>query len=167
MLDLETLSTRNNAAIAAIGAVIFDEQNIINRFEAYLDLRLVPGHRDLETLDWWGKQDPAVRAKVFSGSEDPWKAISRFSLWMMTHKPHEVWANSPAFDCVILRNLCESIGRTAPWNFREERDFRSLTSLAKSKGISYSKAYENIVKHDPLSDAYAQANAIQIILPEL
>lgn len=167
MLDLETLSIEPNAAISAIGAVIFDEKNIINRFEAYLDLKLVIGHRSASTIAWWDQQDLKVKDKVMSGIEDPWKALPRLSLWIATHKPQEIWANSPAFDCSILRALYNGIGREVPWSFRDERDFRSLTSLAKEYGISYSKAYADIIKHNPLSDALAQAKAVQIIISEL
>lgn len=167
MLDLETLATSNDSAVAAIGAVLFDENVLLGEFEAYLFLPLVPGHRDRKTLEWWNEQDPEVHEKVFGGRENIYKALERLSLFWKKYKVSEVWANAPTFDCIILRTQFELAGFVTPWHFREERCFRTLVSLARQKKINYSEAYQDIIKHDPLSDAKAQARATQIILRSL
>jgi hypothetical protein len=163
-IDIETLSTRNDAACIAIGAVIFDQTHIVNQFETYLWPTLTPGHRDPKTIDWWMKQNNLVREKVWGGLTTPVSACESLSRFLLPHKIEEVWANGPQFDCVILRHLFQETGVKVPWHYREERDLRTLMALARKWGIQYAHAYEGITPHDPLSDALHQAKVVQIVL---
>ncbi len=168
MLDLETLSTEHDAAVVAIGAVIFQEDDILGTFESYMDINLVIGHRDDDTQQWWLKQDKSVRDVVMGGKDTPQGTLGLFNQIYLAYKPDEVWANAPTFDCTILRNTYLANGfKKTPWSFRDERCFRTLTSLAKERGIDYKEGYVGIVKHNPLSDAMAQTKAAQIILRNL
>lgn len=81
----------------------------------------------------------------------------------MYKKCVEVWANPPQFDLIILRHLFDECGVKCPWHYRVERDFRTLKGHAHQLNIDYQPAYANIDKHDALSDAIAQARAVQII----
>lgn len=167
MIDIETLSTRNDAAVIAIGASVSRFGKIEKTQGMYIDPRLAIGHRSIETLEFWADQPPDVRAKVWGGINNVEKALTWLDDLYRQYKPDEVWANSPQFDLVILRYAYRAVGRDAPWHFTGERDFRTLKNLARMKGIDYQKAYEGIIKHDPESDAECQLKAVDLILEKL
>lgn len=167
MVDIETLSTANDAAVIAIGLVIFNNQDILDSREILLDPQLSPGSRDLPTLEWWSRQDPGVYRKMTSGTLLPHDACQKFIDFTSLYPVKHLWANAPTFDCVILRSLFKTCGKDFPIHFSKERDFRTLTYLAKRKGISWDSAYANRAAHDAVSDATAQAQAVQIILSQL
>lgn len=68
MLDLETLATGQDAAIASIGMVNFDPNG--NKIGSYFYQRVdlvhsvSPGVIDPATVDWWLQQDEASRAEL-------------------------------------------------------------------------------------------------------
>jgi DNA polymerase III epsilon subunit-like protein len=170
MLDLETLSTQNDAACIAIGAVAFDADLIFSRFEVLIDPIAAIGHRSSSTLRWWGEQNQEVRSRMFSGKIQPAAAIGSFCEWAQAQKLSVLWGNDPQFDVSILRNLHRSVNGSEsgfPFHFRNERSFRTMTWLAKTLKIDYSSAYEGGVAHDALSDAVCQAQAIQLISARL
>ena len=168
MTDIETLSSRNDAAVIAIGFCVFDKVQILDKIELLIDPQLAIGHRDPRTIQWWEEQDEHVRMKMFSGMISPWEACQQLvDFFDVYNKCKEVWANPPQFDHVILRHLFDECGVKCPWHYRVERDFRTLKAIAHQHSIDYQRAYEGIDKHDALSDAMAQAHAVMIIEKEL
>lgn len=170
MIDLETLSTRNDAACIAIGAVGFNKTSgIFCQFEALINPILAPGHRSMDTYNWWNQQDPKVRQRMFSGVVEPMTAYGSFCEWARSNKLSIIWGNDPQFDISILRSLGAHyrMESSFPFHFRSERSFRTMTWIAKMKGISYEEAYKEVTAHDALSDAKAQANAILLICKSL
>lgn len=178
MIDIETLSTKNDAAIIAIGLVAFDPDDQVEELpyggEILINPALALGHRDPATLEWWKSQDPLVCEDMHSGILTPKEACLEIQdFFAIDGAPHfhqgvkHVWANSPQFDFVILRNLFDLCKVEYPWHFRDERDFRTLAALAKKYKIDYQAAYAENTKHDAMSDAFAQAAAVQIILSGL
>lgn len=65
-----------------------------------------------------------------------------------------MWANSPAFDLVMLRNAFNKHHVDAPWGFWIERDFRTFLSMTNADRVKPE------VAHDALSDAKAQAQTL-------
>jgi len=174
MVDLETLSTESDAAVIAIGAVAFDSTNILSEFEVLIDPVKTPGHRSALTLEWWAKQDREVRERMFSGKASPSEGYFAFLNWADSQNLKFIWGNDPQFDVAILRNLrkwVQSQGGSSkvefPFHFRSERSFRTITWIAKMCELDYSEAYADNVAHDALSDAKAQARAVQVIAHKL
>ena len=67
MLDLETMGKTDNAAITAVGAVYFDLNNILSRFDILVDLNTSTGigmEMDVDTVLWWSKQSDEARAQL-------------------------------------------------------------------------------------------------------
>lgn len=64
----------------------------------------------------------------------------------------EVWANSPSFDCELLEAAYDAVGLEAPWDFYQERDYRTLSSLPVAVDVEFEG-----VEHDALDDAKHQA----------
>jgi hypothetical protein len=72
MVDLETLSTKSNAAILAIGAVKFTPEKGV--YDNYYQVVTTPPetegfHISTETLEWWTKQ--SAEAQRFAEASRP------------------------------------------------------------------------------------------------
>jgi hypothetical protein len=85
MLDLETLGTSSNSVIIAIGAVLFDRDQIKSTFYANVDaascckmgLRMDPN-----TVMWWLTQSDAARRRITEGEKPSLQsALLSFSAW--------------------------------------------------------------------------------------
>ena len=159
MVDIETLSTKNDAAVIAIGLVAFDHIHIMQGYEILIDPQLAIGRRDQSTIDWWSKQDPAIRERMWSGKKDPWQACHEFIEIQREIGAKMIWANAPQFDIVILRSLFEACELEFPYKFFNERDFRTVKGLAKKWG--FSNPIEKKNAHSALDDAIYQAQCLQ------
>lgn len=168
MIDIETLATTDNAAVVAIGSVIFTADAIIDTQLILIDPTWAVGHRSQETCEeFWMNRDE-VPAKVYNemlaGTCKPWDACHEFLSFVAGHNIKAAFAYPPQFDFVILRSMFRQCNQ--PYNFpvhyAKERDCRTLFKLAKAKGVDLGPAYEGLEKHNALSDAIAQAKAVQI-----
>lgn len=147
MIDIETMSTRTDAAVFQIGAMGFEFASggkVYNSkpFEAYISLQssLDAGlHVDPATIAWWMQQDDGVRTDAAIGlqygiSLDD--ALSGLDEWMMQDfeipwdTVEGIWAKPITFDLTILTSAYQKLGREVPWNWRNGRDLRTLFHLA-------------------------------------
>lgn len=176
MIDIETLSTENDAAIIAIGAVEFDLDNILQERIWTIDPRLASGRRDVSTLEWWQKQiedNPDLAWRCWSGSSRENIVAAELFNWFNALKPygtdpHWVWAGPNTFDLAILKTWYHSQNMILPWDWRAGRDLTTLSRLADQLGIDYSgEKFEGFEAHNPLSDCIKQARRCQIILHQL
>ena len=60
----------------------------------------------------------------------------------------QIWANSPSFDCVILKNAFNACGINLPWNYWNERDCRTLVTF----NPDIKKQIINDLPHGAVSD---------------
>jgi DNA polymerase III epsilon subunit-like protein len=153
MLDIETLGLEPGAAILSIGAVRFDAGQLGSTYTCSISLESCQDAGldiDAGTLEWWLDQDDDAQ-DVLTGGTDLEDALEHFTTWL--GDPDEVWANSPSFDCKILEHAYEAVGLTVPWNFYQERDYRTLSKLPVAPEIDHDG-----VKHDALDDAMHQAH---------
>lgn len=144
MLDLETLSTRKDAAIIQIAALAFDPETgeLGKSFNAYVNNST--GHVSVPTVGWWLQQlhAPKIGAEV-AGAEAVSEndACRAFREWMLAHTDvcpdlpnggaeYAIWSHGATFDIVVLENACARIGISKPWSYRVERDTRTLYALA-------------------------------------
>jgi DNA polymerase III epsilon subunit-like protein len=155
MVDIETLGLDPGAAILSIAAVQFGPGRLGETFERTISVESCQDAGltvDGNTLDWWLQQDSDAR-HVLTGGEDLEDALAEFSSWYDDRAFDEIWANSPAFDCIHLEHAFESVGLEAPWEFYEQRDYRTLTGLP----VAPSDPDHDGVEHDALDDAKHQA----------
>lgn len=160
MLDLETLGTEPECAIVQIGAVRFGTDGLGETFEAQVDAEScerVGLDTDAATMQWWVTQDNAEA--VLTGGDDITAVLKQLDHYL--HGVDELWANSPAFDCAILDAAFEAIGMDAPWEYYQERDYRTLSHLAIAPDDDHDAA------HDALADATHQAEQAAEILRRL
>ena len=139
MADLETMSTRPNAAILSIGACTFDMKTLTigEQFHTTIALKSCEDaglHIDAATVAWWQKQSEQARRAAFGGEQLPLdKALDKFADWLGTHMTEEksrcIWGNGANFDPVILDSAFRAADREPPWPFWGVRCFRTFKAL--------------------------------------
>jgi hypothetical protein len=161
MVDLETLSTRYNAAIIAIGAVHFSQEaGIIRRYYKVVQTPLPEAtefHVSSDTLLWWTRQSEEARA-IFTdpsaiGIEE---ALASFFDWAVEDiadiKEVKLWGNGAAFDNAILATAYQICNMQKPWEFWNDRCYRTAKSLNRHTVLTRTGTH-----HNALDDAESQA----------
>ena len=157
MIDLETLGTKPNSAILSIGAVAFDNSGIHDEFYVNVDLATsIQNGFDVDpsTMYWWLSQDKNAGSVLSKDKKPVMVALSMLESFLEKYKGCEVWANSPSFDLVTLKNHHEKLNFVTNWDFWNERDFRTFLTLTNAERVKPS------VAHNALEDAKAQAQTL-------
>ena len=166
MIDIETVGLERGSAIVEIGAVQFEPVAMIgetfHRSVSLTSCQEAGLHIDADTIEWWLGDQPEIAPEVLVGGDDLADALSEFVDWYNEITPHEVWANSPSFDCEMLEHAGEQVGVPMPWDFYEERDVRTLDALPVDVEIE-----QQGVEHTALDDAIYQARVASTILHKL
>lgn len=166
VLDLETISTAPNAAIAAIGCVRVQQGEIIDEFYERVDLessRAMGGEIDTPTLQWWLKQSREARQEVSGelASLPITTALGKLTEFMhrggLSDDQPLVWGNGSSFDNVILGTAYQRAGIPMPWKFWNDRDLRTL--LALHPHVKQAITFEG-TKHHALHDARHEAKQL-------
>jgi len=160
MVDLETMSTRPNAAIVAIGAVRFDVAGIGDQFYTKIKLSSsvsLGDHVDPDTVVWWLSQSDAARAELVGASALLSEALAQFASWSEFPKDGpcniQVWGNGANFDNVILAEAYRAAGwEKTPWPFWMDRCYRTVAAMFPN-----SPRPKSGVAHNALDDAVNQA----------
>lgn len=176
MIDLETMSTSNNAAIMSIGVVMFDKDGIENTFYKKINLEscIKSGFSvDASTLLWWMRQPGDSRKEFFNNDQDfsIKRALRELHLFFEVQdvkadvknrvkEDLKVWGNGSNFDITILENAFNVFNISVPWNYNNVRCFRTYKAMNKP----IKNMPENGIAHNALEDAIWQAKyAIEIM----
>lgn len=173
MIDIETLSTSPNAVILTIGAIVFETTDTISLNELETDKAFykkitIQSCKDLNmvideaTEKWWNQQDESVRYEAIEDPENRYdihRVLKALSSWLKIHAIEnvKVWANSPSFDCVILKEAYKACNLPLPWKFWLERDIRTLFDITNFK----TNTLPPMLKHNALYDCYRQIVGVQ------
>jgi len=152
MVDIETLGLDVGSAILSIGAVRFSAGTVDEWANWSVSLESCQEHgleMDAGTLEWWLDQGEEAN-HVLSGGMELGTVLTEFAEWF--GDADEIWANSPSFDCEMLEHAYAQVGLVEPWEFYQERDFRTLDSLSVAPEME-----QEGVEHDALADAVYQA----------
>lgn len=160
MLDLETLGKGSNSVIIAIGAVLFNPQGgTTHDFYCTIDPEDAVREglqMDASTVMWWLQQSDTARS-AFKNPGIPLKAaLQSFREWYSYGAP--VWGNGAAFDNVILANAYKAIGEKQPWDFSNDRCYRTVKGMYPQIKLNRVGTY-----HNALDDAKSQAEHLQAI----
>jgi hypothetical protein len=170
MIDLETLGRRPGCAILSIGAVEFSSAGlgrelyvvVSRKDQALFDLTL---HEDPDTLKWWASQTEAARQVLTDAEKDTAVSLSKALLQLNTflspigYKRVKVWGNGADFDNAILSCLYGAVGAIPPWDFWNNRCYRTLKNLVPGPKLRREGTY-----HNALDDAKSQAlHAIELM----
>jgi DNA polymerase III epsilon subunit-like protein len=166
MLDLETLGTGNDAVIVSIGAVKFNELQILDEFHCGVDptscvdlgLKI-----DGATVTWWLHPDRAQARHNLLNLEtvDLASALTGFSDWAGTDV-EAIWGNGSTFDNIILRSAYRACRLEYPVKFWQDKCYRTMKYSAP--GIELVREGTH---HDALDDARSQAKHLQAIVAHL
>ena len=166
MIDIETVGLQREAAILEIGAAQFAPRGLIGE-TFYSSVSITSSQEagltiDADTIEWWVGENSEIAGDVLVGGDSLEDALSELVDWYNDIEPHEVWANSPSFDCEILEYAGEQVGVSMPWEFYQERDVRTLDSLPHAVEIE-----QDGTEHNALDDALYQARLASAILTQL
>lgn len=174
MIDIETMGNKVNAPITSIGAVQFDaEGNFLSDFQAVINLATsmeVGCTPDASTIYWWLNQSWAARNFVANGEKvSIQKALGQLNSYLSNVQPKKrslfIWANSPSFDCSILRNSYDKVGEKPYWVVWNEMDLRTFTNFAPDiKKSSKEDNKGNDLLHTPIEDCKMQIKILTSIL---
>lgn len=180
MIDIEALGKKANAPIGSIGAVFFHPVTgeLGERFYCRVDFEndmLNGAIPDGDTIKWWLRQSSGARAELISDDACPiWDAVSQFSDWLTDNAESleslHVWANSPSFDCAILKSSFERTDTDIPWKYWNERDVRTMKEVGfaiMNMGRFLGTAETIGVKHNALDDAISQVALVSAVMSRL
>ena len=167
MIDIETMGNTSYSSVLNIGAVEFNiETGEIGKafevdinFKSCLDLGLGV---NADTILWWMAQSEASRKRIIDGQKkavDVYMAMHNFRVFVNScgGKDVFIWGNSPRFDLGLLQNIYTKINSEIPWNFRNERDIRTLVSFKPEiKANSVSQGIE----HNGIDDCRFQIDYV-------
>jgi hypothetical protein len=167
MVDIETLATSNDAHIIQIGACwgFEDQIRMEDNFLVSIEERNPALYEiDDRTIEWWKKQsDEAIDSLRYNLVRTVADALDSFDAWLHElgfNKHWLIWANSPQFDLVIMRNAYDTelkCGK-APWHYRQERDVRTVwQEIDRKREIALPKG---LLKHRADHDAVLQMVAL-------
>lgn len=155
MIDLETIGTKPGCVVLTIGACTLDlSENFYDKISVESSSEGFLMKKDLGTLEWWSKQDPAAMQEAFSGTAALDAVLKKFSLWLVNiGKGVKVWGNGADFDLPILGAAYEACMLYIPWKPYNGRCYRTIKNLHKDV---IPDAFRGI-KHNALADAQFQA----------
>lgn len=177
MVDLETLSTRKDAAIIQIAARAFDPNDASVpglAFCMFISNPVDSGHVDSRTIAWWLQQKPAARIGKAMQDEGVSLAfaLTEFARWLRDLQSHNdedlcLWSHGAAFDIAILAQAYATHGIEQPWSYRAEFDTRTLYRFTPggmprvdvSEEQRHDAAYDCLVQIEQLCGAVARLKA--------
>lgn len=173
MIDIETMGTDPSAAILTIGVCIFDpygkdtESSITDDRKFNVVISLEDNQNQGRTLDantvmWWLRQSKEAQTSLNVGDITNLKnALTQYKTFISSQnaKVTRIWAKSPDFDVVIMRNALKSQKMSDSFGYFESRCVRTLTEAAYPNGDQ--PAIGVGVAHNALDDAIRQALMVQ------
>jgi hypothetical protein len=158
MIDLETMGNCSLSSILSIGAVEFDINTGETGKEFYkrihlqscLDLGLKV---QAETIYWWLQQNENARLEVCKGGDVLPKVLMDLNNYFSELGDFQLWGNGARFDIGILEDAYVACQIKSIWNFRNERDVRTLVSFLPKIKEHY--PFEGI-QHNPIHDCKHQ-----------
>ncbi len=155
MLDFETLDVADCPVILSIGAVVFNENGIVDCISEKIDqqscLDLGCTISD-NTIAWWDKQSKQARDAAFGGKTNIGYAMGMLVDFYKKYKCNEIWSKGSVNDVLWANNILQKLGLQKPWKFSREMCFR--TYLKYSPKVDFSPSGE---AHNALDDAINQA----------
>lgn len=190
MIDIETLATRNDAAIIQIGAVAFDPKTgevgpsfLVSVDENFYEA-VTPFHVCDKTAAWWVGQKEAKKSLQINKVGTVYIALDRlheffeslgddFVIAKKRKKSSRVWANPPQFDLSILRYAASKAyghDTDVPWKYWQETDMRTLVHLrgpVRDEDLEdLRKQAKGLISHRADHDAIRQALIVSHLIKE-
>lgn len=162
MVDLETLGRRPGCKILSIGAVVFSPEGLGDEFYVTVTTDDQPLAEDLETVRWWQQQSPEARKVFDAPRHDFMLGMSKWRDFVRSvggKRSVAIWGNGADFDNAILQICFDVVGLEQPWEFWNNRCYRTLKNLPGAPKMQKRSG----THHNALDDAKTQAeHAVEI-----
>ena len=153
MVDCETLDIGERPVLLSIGAVVFNDQQILHYFDAGISTESTTDFDvSQDTLDLWSEQSLAAREQAFSGTENIKDALIRLVNFYTQHECTEIWSKGALADIRWINNALSHFDIDRPWKFYKEFCFRTLLKSVPQFEIPFTGT-----PHSALDDAIHQA----------
>lgn len=171
VFDLETLSSRADAAIVSIGAVLVLPDKTVSLAEVfhpstsfksselsypafYSTIHDPIGHIDPNTVMWWLTQSQEARDALQEPSLNEQSVLSFFEAWIkrVGGSDFRIWSHA-TFDPPVMESAFSRYGLYWPHN--KMRDLRTEYELAG--GLNGHEFGDLLINHHALHDAYREA----------
>lgn len=173
MLDCETLSSKYDAPIIAVGGVHFNRTTGKLGATFYEEVSIASalrsGRPEADALRWWIDQSKTAKRVFANPDNDKFSlatVLMNFCTWcrgVSVGGAPRVWAKGPADDVTWVRHALDvgSVGLSEPWHYRNIRCVRTITELAEELvGFSPANVPDVGTAHNALDDAKYQANVV-------
>lgn len=170
MIDLETLSTHNNAAIIEIGAVEFNKYTgeVGEKFNVIIepsDWCKNDRHVDGETIQWWFKQTNDACKRFVTKQKDIEYCTLKHALQKLKYfimdcdsidddKNVVVWGNGSTMDITILQSAYEYFDIETPWKYWSVNDVRTIVDL--NPIVKAQTIFNSGIQHSAVADCLHQ-----------
>ena len=178
MLDLETASTRPDAAILSIAIVPFnlDANEYAPEVDKYyevvnLNSCFIEGdHVDRDTQEWWMRQDSKSKLEVLSRQGVNIRMVINNAYIYLSYLAEQyelvVWSQGIDFDFPILEHAIKKYvePKEMPYKYWNKRDVRTVL---KWSGVDYRNIERIGTAHNALSDCRTQIKNVQAAYAKL
>jgi len=163
MIDIETLSTTNDAVILTIAAQSFDPFGLGYLDRHYYARITLESQEDRiiddNTIEWWATQ-PEAQLEAFDENNRVDLNTALEELYKLAWQHDKIWAQGPTFDINILEHAYRSRDLKQPWQYYKIRDSRTLFSL-------WPDCPKPPASHHALEDCRRQIELVQMTLKHL
>lgn len=174
MIDIEAFGNGTNGLIVSIGAGRFDPRGVSadgsGFFRACISVQDALNHGahvEGKTLQWWFEQDRDAQKALFVNPEPESKVLAHLAEWIRAVPLEGVWAHGINYDLRMLAAAYARHGQRIPWNYRDERDTRTLFSLVPPLTTEDWSTPCEFPKHDPVGDVIRQIGAVQAAMRKI
>ena len=173
MIDIETMSTAQNALILSVSACYFNPKtgDIGEKFDEQINLQSsLNANRnvDANTLVWWMSQDDAAREqfKNINRAKSMTEVLTDFAKFV--DRRALVWGNGSSFDLGILTTAYAKCKIKLPWDFWNERDVRTIVQVGRMFDFNPKQDMPfKGVRHNALDDSIHQAKYVSAIFQRI
>lgn len=167
MLDIETMGTRPGCAIMSIGACRFDPDTgyVATKGDADTFYERITFRSNIEsgltfsidTLMWWLDQSKEAQKEAFSGIAHLREALLKYGAWYRTSwaTMGPTWSHGSRFDHGLVENAYRKLGMEPCWDYKQERDTRTMLALFPSIKIPRSDGVFHVAVDDAINQAVA------------
>lgn len=167
-IDIETLGNKTGAIIASIGLSAFNQNGgplgpELALYPSLTEQELEGLRVDVDTFKWWMVQGLDAQQEVLRTEDERElmvNVVRQMDQFIYKHLEYggAVWVKGPSFDFSLMRAAFAAFGLKEPWNFRAERDVRTIKHMFPDYDL-YRSAED--VPHTALGDARHQARFVQ------
>ena len=169
MVDIETLGIGPTSVVLSIG--VFSPQFTFHEY-VDIDSQLTYGAQvNADTILWWMKQREEARLKQTAAVRLRMHVVlcNMYEAFQQASFPdgYTVWSNGASFDLPILRWHADRVGHKLPWEYWQERCYRTERARVPRDrrdeiDAEVTRILGKTVAHDALEDARRQHLWLQL-----